>query len=44
MSSVDVVVVSFNSREQLRGCVEPLLAREDVRIAALERIGIEVGA
>ena len=36
MSSVDVVVVSFNSREQLPGCVEPLLAMDDARITVVD--------
>jgi N-acetylglucosaminyl-diphospho-decaprenol L-rhamnosyltransferase len=33
---VDVVVVSFNSRNQLRGCVEPLLGIEGVRITVVD--------
>jgi N-acetylglucosaminyl-diphospho-decaprenol L-rhamnosyltransferase len=36
MSSVDVVVVSFNSRKQLRGCVEPLLGLDDARITVVD--------
>jgi N-acetylglucosaminyl-diphospho-decaprenol L-rhamnosyltransferase len=34
--SVDVVVVSFNSRSRLRGCVEPLLGIEGVRITVVD--------
>lgn len=33
---VDVVVVSFNSREHLRGCVEPLVAIDDVRVTVVD--------
>jgi GT2 family glycosyltransferase len=33
---VDVVVVSYNSREQLRACVEPLAALEDVLVVVVD--------
>lgn len=36
MSSVDVVVVSYNSRDHLRGCVEPLLALPGVRVMVVD--------
>ena len=34
--SVDVVVVSYNSREQLRGCVEPLVGAEGVNVTIVD--------
>jgi N-acetylglucosaminyl-diphospho-decaprenol L-rhamnosyltransferase len=34
--SVDVAVVSFNSREQIRGCVEPLLERPNTEIIVVD--------
>ena len=34
--SVDVVVVSFNSREQLRDCVEPLLGVDGVHVTVVD--------
>jgi N-acetylglucosaminyl-diphospho-decaprenol L-rhamnosyltransferase len=33
---VDVVVVSFNSCEHLRGCVEPLVGIDDVRVTIVD--------
>ena len=36
MPEVDVVVVSYNSRERLRACVEPLLELEDVRVIVVD--------
>jgi N-acetylglucosaminyl-diphospho-decaprenol L-rhamnosyltransferase len=36
MSLVDVVVVSYNSREQLHGCVEPLVGVGDIRVAVVD--------
>jgi N-acetylglucosaminyl-diphospho-decaprenol L-rhamnosyltransferase len=33
---VDVVIVSFNSAEHLRGCVEPLADAEDVRVVVAD--------
>lgn len=32
MTAVDVVIVSYNSRDRLRACVEPLLAHPSVRV------------
>jgi N-acetylglucosaminyl-diphospho-decaprenol L-rhamnosyltransferase len=32
MAKVDVVIVSYNSRDRLRGCVEPLLSVDDVHV------------
>src|SRR4051794_2025997 len=36
MTRVDVVVVSYNSRETLRACVEPLAARDDVHVIVVD--------
>lgn len=36
VSAVDVVVVSFNSRSSLRGCVSPLLNLDDVRVIVVD--------
>jgi GT2 family glycosyltransferase len=36
MAPVDVVIVSYNSREQLRACVEPLLAAEGVHVIVVD--------
>lgn len=36
MTLVDVVVVSFNSREHLRSCVEPLAGLPDVRVVVVD--------
>lgn len=36
MSSVDVVVVSYNSRDELRGCVEPLSALAGVTVVVAD--------
>ena len=36
MPEVDVVVVSYNSRERLRACVEPLLELDDVRVIVVD--------
>jgi N-acetylglucosaminyl-diphospho-decaprenol L-rhamnosyltransferase len=36
VASVDVVVVSFNSRDRLRGCVEPLAGLEDIHVAVVD--------
>jgi GT2 family glycosyltransferase len=36
MALVDVVVVSYNSREQLRGCVESLTAVHDVNVVVVD--------
>jgi GT2 family glycosyltransferase len=33
---VDVVVVSFNSRDHLRGCVEPLLGADGIRVIVVD--------
>jgi GT2 family glycosyltransferase len=35
-AEVDVVVVSFNSRDRLRDCVEPLAGREDVEVIVVD--------
>jgi hypothetical protein len=35
-SSVDVVVVSYNSRDRLRACVEPLLALQTVNVIVVD--------
>jgi N-acetylglucosaminyl-diphospho-decaprenol L-rhamnosyltransferase len=35
-ATVDVVVVSFNSREHLRACVEPLAALEDINVIVVD--------
>ena len=36
MHLVDVVVVSYNSEDQLRGCIEPLVALPDVRVTVVD--------
>ena len=36
MAAVDVVVVSYNSRGELRGCVEPLTQLEDVNVIVVD--------
>lgn len=36
MPEVDVVVVSYNSRERLRACVEPLLELDDVHVIVVD--------
>ena len=36
MSKVDVVIVSYNSRDQLRASVEPLLALDDVHVIVVD--------
>jgi N-acetylglucosaminyl-diphospho-decaprenol L-rhamnosyltransferase len=36
MSAVDVVVVSYNSRGELRRCVEPLTALDDVHVIVVD--------
>lgn len=36
MSLVDVVVVSYRSRDRLRACVEPLAGREDIRVFVVD--------
>lgn len=36
MPLVDVVVVSYNSRDRLRACVEPLAARDDVHVVVAD--------
>jgi N-acetylglucosaminyl-diphospho-decaprenol L-rhamnosyltransferase len=36
MARVDVVVVSYNSRNQLRDCVEPLVGMEDVNVIVVD--------
>jgi GT2 family glycosyltransferase len=33
---VDVVVVAFNSRDRLKGCVEPLAGRDDIRVIVVD--------
>src|SRR5262245_3769476 len=35
-ATVDVVIVSYNSREQLRACVEPLLEVEGVHVIVVD--------
>jgi GT2 family glycosyltransferase len=35
-ADVDVVVVSYNSRDQLRGCVEPLAAEPGLRVIVVD--------
>jgi GT2 family glycosyltransferase len=35
-SAVDVVVVSYNSRDELRGCVEPLAAADGVSVIVVD--------
>jgi len=42
-SVVDVVIVSFNSREHLRGCVEPLLAANELRIIVVDNASTDEG-
>jgi N-acetylglucosaminyl-diphospho-decaprenol L-rhamnosyltransferase len=34
--AVDVVVVSYNSRDELRGCVEPLASLDDVQVTVVD--------
>jgi N-acetylglucosaminyl-diphospho-decaprenol L-rhamnosyltransferase len=41
MTSIDVVVVSYNSRDHLRRCVEPLCGREDVRVFVVDNASPE---
>lgn len=36
MGAVDIVVVSYNSRDALRGCVEPLLGMADVTVIVVD--------
>ena len=36
MAVVDVVIVSYNSRDRLRGCVEPLCRNPDVRVIVVD--------
>jgi N-acetylglucosaminyl-diphospho-decaprenol L-rhamnosyltransferase len=36
VAEVDVVIVSYNSREQLRACVEPLASLDDVRVVVVD--------
>ena len=36
MTSIDVVVVSFNSRKHLRSCVEPFLPFDDVQVTVVD--------
>lgn len=36
MPAVDVVVVSYNSRGELRGCIEPLAPLEDVHVVVVD--------
>src|SRR4249919_1005612 len=36
MAQVDVVVVSYNSRERLRACVEPLLELDGVHVIVVD--------
>ncbi|HEY8647057.1 MAG TPA: glycosyltransferase family 2 protein [Gaiellaceae bacterium] len=36
MGSLDVVVVAYNSRDTVRGCVEPLAGEEDVTVIAVD--------
>lgn len=36
MSAVDIVVVSYNSREHLRACVEPLAGSPDIRLVVVD--------
>jgi GT2 family glycosyltransferase len=36
VAAVDVVVVSYNSRDELRGCVEPLTRIEDVYVIVVD--------
>ena len=36
MPVVDVVVVSYNSRDQLRGCIEPLVTHDDLNVIVVD--------
>jgi hypothetical protein len=36
MAQVDVVIVSYNSRERIRACVEPLLELDGVRVTVVD--------
>jgi N-acetylglucosaminyl-diphospho-decaprenol L-rhamnosyltransferase len=36
MSAVDIVVVSYNSRGELRGCIEPLSALDDLQVIVVD--------
>lgn len=36
MPRVDVVVVSYNSRDELRGCVEPLASHDDLHVIVVD--------
>ena len=36
MAAVDVIVVSYNSEGELRGCVEPLAGRDGVRVLVVD--------
>jgi GT2 family glycosyltransferase len=36
MTSVDVVIVSYNSRDRLRDCVEPLCANPEIRVIVVD--------
>lgn len=41
MTFVDAVVVSYESRARLRGCVEPLAAIEDVRVVVVDNASVD---
>ena len=43
MAAVDVVVVSYNSRGELRGCVEPLARLEHVEVVVVDNASTDAG-
>ena len=43
MATVDVVVVSYNSRDHLRACVEPLASVDDVHVIVVDNASPDAG-
>ena len=44
MTAVDVVVVSYNSRDQLRSCVEPLVQTSGAHVIVVDNASVDGSA